>query len=531
MPFQQTVPSELWETVESLKGIYGMPSSGGGVNQEQIDFITKTFGIATGFQPYDLSSAAYYLIPTFSPLRNRLPRLHLQGSNMEFKSVTNPDTGNTPGLVAEGQAPTTISTQTADVITQFKQYGIRSDPVTYAQLFAGAGKAGDFNVDSRAIAAANLLKALFIKEERLILGGVGASAQIATTTTSPNNGFDFTIGGAIGAAPAGGTLTAQTTGGTIGASVAVDVQYVAVSSYAIATGMGTVSGSIAYSTSTGGQSLPQTADLTTTVSSGTTNSVLFTPPSGSTVNGKPIIGWVVYVGDAGSTGAHYYFGFTAGAPLTITSVPTSGQQTPTTDNSYGTVSGGTGSSVEGAFNGIIPWILGTGSGATITAVNAKPTLDTYQNAFQSAFSSAFADPDMFLVSPADLNYLTNLLTGTNGGQPYWFAANQGTAQGNMTAGFRVSRFINPVTSRELSVDVHAYLPAGTALALTMQLPAWYVGNNVPDTWIWGGSMDYLEIDYQPAPNYVNYVSDILCLGGIHCFLPSQNLIWTGLATS
>ena len=82
-----------------------------------------------------------------------------------------------------------------------------------------------------------------------------------------------------------------------------------------------------------------------------------------------------------------------------------------------------------------------------------------------------------------------------------------------------------------ALDVHAYLPAGTALALTMQLPAWYVGNNVPDTWIWGGSMDYLEINYQPAPNYVNYVSDILCLGGIHCFLPSQNLIWTGLATS
>ncbi len=86
MAYNQTVPQEIWETVESLKGIYGSPS-GAGVNQDQIDYVQKTFGISTGFQPYDLSAAAYYLIPTFSPIRNRLPRLHLQGSNMEFKSV------------------------------------------------------------------------------------------------------------------------------------------------------------------------------------------------------------------------------------------------------------------------------------------------------------------------------------------------------------------------------------------------------------------------------------------------------------
>ncbi len=433
--------------------------------------------------------------------------------------------------MAEGQAPTTIATQTADVITQFKQYGIRSDPVTYAQLFAGAGKAGDFNVDSRAVAAANLLKALFIKEERLILGGVGLASQVTPSSAAPNNGFDFTVGGPIGNAPAGGSVAAQTTGGTIGASVAVDVQYVGVSSYAIASGMSTVAGSIVYGSTQAGQSLPQTADLTVTTGTGTTNSVVFTPPSASASAGLPIIGWAVYVGDAGSAGAHYFSGFTSGGPFTITSIPTSGQQTPTTDQSYGAVTGGTGSSVEGAFNGVIPWILGKNSGATVTAVNGKPTLLNYQDAFATAFANAFADPDMMLVSSADLNTLTNLLLPSTGGQPYWFAANQGTSQGDVTAGFRVARFLNPVTSRIMDVDVHAYLPQGTALALTMQLPAWYVGNNVPDTWIWGGSMDYLEIDYQPAPNYVNYVTDILCLGGIHCFLPSQNLAWTGLATS
>lgn len=526
MAYQAAVPQDIWETVQALKGVFGN-SDGTGYNSEQIDFIAKTFGISSGFQPYDLSAAAYYLIPTFSPIRNRLPRLHLQGSNMEFKSVTNPDTGNATGLMPEGGTPTSIATQFADVITQFKAYGVRSDAVTFEQLFAGAGKAGDLNVDSRAIAVANLLKKQFILEERLMLGGVGAQAQIATTTASPNNGFDFTIGGPIGHAPPGGTEASSSTGGTIGADT-VDIQYCAVSSWGIAAGMGTVQGSIGYGTTQQGQSLPQSADLTTAALTGSTNSVTFTPPN-KAGTGFAILGWAVYVGIAGQGGAHYYYGFTTGKPLVITSIPTTGQQTPTTDYSYAAVTGGTGSSVEGSFNGILPWLFGTGTNATIVEVNGVPTLANYQNGFVTAFENYFADPDGFWVSAADLNTLTGLLTGNNSGQPYWFAANQGNPQGDMVAGFRVSRFLNPVTSRLLPVDVHAYLPQGTAMALTIDLPPWFVGNNVPSTWIWGGNMDYLEIDYQPTPDFRKFATDIECVGALHCFYPAQNIAFTGLS--
>lgn len=402
--------------------------------------------------------------------------------------------------------------------------------MTFQQLFAGAGKAGDFNIDSRAVAATLLLEKLFITEERLILGGNGSASQITTSTASPNNGFDFSIGGPVGHAPAGGTTTTSTTGGSIAATTAVDVQYCAVSSWAIPSAMGTTTGTIPYSSTQNGQSLAQSSDLTITTGSGSTNSVTFTPPDQTTSN-LPIIGWAVYVGDAGQSGAHYYSGFTTGQPLVIKTIPTTGQEPPTTDYSYGSVSGGSGSSVEGAFNGIIPWLMGSGSNATLVNAAGKPTLATYQNAFTNAFNSAFADPDLFLMNASDLDYLTGLLTGNNAGQPYWFAANQGNAQGDMVAGFRVSRFLNPATSRIMPIDVHAYMPQGTALALTMQLPAWYVGNDVPNTWVWGGSMDYLEIDYQPTPDYVKYTTDIMCQGAIHCFLPSQNILWTGLAAS
>ncbi|WDL96940.1 hypothetical protein [Alicyclobacillus sp. ALC3] len=529
MQYGQSVPQELWETVEALKGVFAA-QDGAALSNDQMDLITKTFGVDSGFHPYDLAPVAMYLQPVFSPLRNRMPRLHLQGTNMEFKSVLNVDTNNVSGIVAEGKLAPAIATQFADVTTHFKAYGVSSDPVTFEQLYVGAGKAADFNVDSRAIAAANLLKAMFIKEERLMLAGVGSQQQIITSTGSPDNGFAFTIGGAMGNAPDGGSLAAVTTGGQIPASTAVYGVYSAVSSYAVPTGMATNSGLITPTTTQFGQSKPNQTAMSATTGSGTsTNALTFTPPSYS--GPLPVLGWVLYLG-TNSNGPFYAAGYTTGAPLTVTSVPTSGQQAPTTDTSAGTVAnGGTGSSVEGSMNGVLAWIYGTGSQATIKQVNGQPTLATYQNAFTDAFDNAFADPDEFWLNSKDLLFLTGLLTGNNSGQPYWFAAQQGSDQGNMTAGFRVSRFMNPTTSKIMPVNVHAYLPQGTSIALTTELPAWYVGNNVPDVWTWGGAMDYLEVDYQPTANNKQWISEIECVGAIHCFLPSQNILWSGLSAS
>ncbi len=522
MPYG-SVAAELFDTVQALKGVFG---SGTDFSNEQIDFIAKTFGISSGFQPYDLSAAAYYLQPVFSPFRNRMPRLHLQGRNMEFKSVTNVDTGDASGVMGEGLAPASIATQFADVTTQFKAYGLRSDPVTFEELYAAVGKAGDFNVDARAVAVANLLKALFVKEERLILGGVGATAQVSTSGAAPANGLNFTIGGAMGNAPAGGSLAASTTGGSIAASTAVYGYYTAVTACAIPTGMPTTSGSLAYATSNAGESLPQSSEMSVTTGSGTsTNSLTFTPPNYS--GPAPVIGWKLYLG---ATGAEKYAGFTTGAPLVITAVPSTGATVPSADSSAVTsVSGGTGSSVEGMFNGILAWLYGTGSGATIQQVNGAITLAAINAALSSAFATAFADPDALWVAAQDMPKFTSIVIGNSSGQPYFFAAPQGDAQGDVTGNFKVARYLNPVTGKRMPVNVHAYLPQGTALALTDQLPPWYVGNNVPDVWVWGGNMDYLELDLQPSPNYRKFVTDLQCVGAIHCFLPSQNVVLSGIA--
>lgn len=85
--FPSPVAADLQATVDALKGFYANPAAGGGVNQEQLEYVQKLFGVSSGFQPYDLSQQAYTYQPVFCPIRNRMPRMHLQGVNMEFKSI------------------------------------------------------------------------------------------------------------------------------------------------------------------------------------------------------------------------------------------------------------------------------------------------------------------------------------------------------------------------------------------------------------------------------------------------------------
>lgn len=531
------ITEDLFQTVESIKGIFGDPAAQGW-NSEQLQNIQKTFGISSSFVPYDLSQAAYFYQPVFCPLRNRLPRLHLQGVNMEFKAIVNTNLNNTIPLMAEGVMASAITTQFADVTTYFKAYGLSSDPATFEILYGAVAKAGDFSVDARAVAAANLLKTVFLAEERLMLGAVGSGTQVSFANTSPNNGLVFTIGGLAGAAPSGGTIVGTVaSGGSISSSDTVYLYYTMVTSDAIPNGMPNNGAKIPFATSTAGESLPQATELSVALS-GSQNAVIWTPPSYS--GPYPAIGWKVYVGTSGGNSSAYYAAFTTGAPVTVLTVPTTGSNPPTTDHSAtvnaNSITGYTGSSVEGYFNGILAWLYATTSNtgaqgaAILQQINGAMTLSAIQDGFTTAFDTGFADPEELWFNGHDVKTLTNLLVGNNAGQPYWFVANQGPAQGDMVAGFKVGRFMNPVTGRIIPVSVHAYLPQGTAMGLSIQLPPWFPGNNVPSVWTWGGNMDYLQIDYQPTPNTKKWISEIECVGAIHCFLPSQNILFTGISS-
>jgi hypothetical protein len=517
---QMNIATDLREVVTALQGAFGTGRNTATLDKDVMADLAK-FGIGSGMQPYDLAEYAVFLQPVFSPLRNSVPRLRRRGRNFQAKSVVNVDTNNTSGIATEGQLAPAIATQFADVSSYFMAYGVSSDPVTMEQLYAGQGNNGDFSIDSRAVAVANLLKAQFLKEERLFLGGVGSTSQVYSVNNAPTNGMNLGFGGAMGTAPAGGTVTASSSAGTIPAAT-YSLVYTAVSAFAIPTGMGTNQGSILYGSSNAGESLPVGTALSATLSAA--GELTFTPPA---YNGPvPVLAYKLYVqlGD----GKYHYAGYTTGAPLTITVLPTTAAITPpATDQTASVGSGPNG--LNGSFNGILSWIFATGSGATIQQANGALTLSDVNTAFSNAFSNQFANPDRLYCSAHDIQTLTGLLTGTNGGQPYWFAANQGPAQGDLTANFRVSRYLNPVTSKIIPVDVHAYLPQGIIFGITEQFPDWYVGNNVPDVWTWVGAMDYLEIDYQPISSNPQWISEIRNFGALHCFLPSQNLAITGIS--
>src|SRR5579872_497902 len=315
-----------------LKGVYADPAS-----KLDVGDIAKTFGLSSGFQPYNLAPYAVILQPVFSPIRNRLSRQKGQGKMAEFKAVTSVDTSGANGVAVEGQVASTIATQFADVQISFESFGLASDPVTYEQLWAGQGKAGDFDVDSRALAVANLLKAVMNIEEKLIMFGLGASGQIATT-----GGDSWTFGGPIGNSPQ--ASLAAGTSGTLTGTVYVK--------QTVVTGMGESTAAAAVSNAFG------------TASNG---SLVVTPVAPSN---KPVLGYNIYVSSDNVT-YHKYVptpaqanGYsTNGAPVTITAIPGSSVAPPTVDSS--------GSS--NAFNGIWSYLFAGGSGAQITALNAQLT--------------------------------------------------------------------------------------------------------------------------------------------------------------
>ena len=472
------VPAELRETVSMLKGVWADPDARKGVSPD----LAKTFGLSSGFQPYNLAPYAVILQPVFSPIRNKLSRQKRQGKNFEFKSITAVDTSGQTGVALEGQVAGQITTQTADVTIGFESYGLASDPVTYEQMWAGEGRPGDFSVDSRALAVANLLKAVMIAEEKLILFGLGAANQITSS-----GGQSWTFGGLVGnaATPA----IAAGTSGSLTGTVYVKTTQV--------TGMG--------------ESLPSNA-VSNNFGTASNGSLTVTPALKSNT---PVLKYNVY---ASTDGTNFKLqGSTNGAPYALTSFNSGGAAPPTADASGST----------SAFAGIWSYLFAAGSGAALNNVAGQLTsLDPINVVLENIWNNAFGDPDDVWMNAHEVRTISKLLVGS--GSPYYLTYDD-AGQRDVVGNARVSRILNPVTSKVMPVNVHAYIPQGNVLVTSTALPAWYVGNNVPSVWGMELTQDYIEIDYEPTRAAPTWQSEIRCYGGLSCYVPSVNGLAYGIA--
>jgi hypothetical protein len=481
------VPAELAETIQMLQaGIWANDRG----RKTMLPDLQKTFNLASGFQPYDLSPLAFILTPTFSPFRNLTPRNQRQGSNYEFKAITALDTGNASIVATEGVLANAITTQFADVTTKFVPYGLSSDPVTWEQQMAGEGRdPGAFNVDSRALATANLLKQVMIQEEKQMWWGVGASTQIVGANSGADDGDNWTVGGAVGTGTAP-TLAAGTSGTMTGTVYVVTTQV---------TGQGEGIVSSAASNNFG---------------TPTNGSLTITP---NLKAGTYALNFKVYASTNGTN--YYYQGTTNGAPFTLKSVSTGGAIPPTVDNSYSS----------GAFSGVYSYVFGSNTGGqTSNVAGVLSSMSPINTLLQNLWVNSYADPDGAWCHANEIETISTFLVGS--GQPYYFTY-QDSGQRDIVANARASRILNPYTQKVFPLNVHAYWTQGSIAFISNQVPAWYVGANIPGVWAQELTADYTEIDYPPISTQPTWLSEIRCYGALSCYIPKVNGVLWGIESA
>ncbi len=414
--------------------------------------ITKAFtspsSPTSGLAEYNLEQGARLLYPVTTELRNMIPReVGQAGVQANWRAITavNPN-GENIG-VSEGNRGGYNSYTEVDRYAKFVELGLE-DYVTWKAERA----AGNFqNLDELAVQM--LLQATMEAEEKIILGGFG-SVSLGTTPTPT-----------VSVASTGGTLPAQS-----GLLTCVALTH-----------RGTLQSSVA-----NGVKVPYTrtnADGSTDTVNGfsakpSTGAAATTTGSTSTVSGSvtPVPGAFAYAWYYGVSGSQLLAAITSINSVVITAAPSGTQNLsalPTTDTSADSL----------VFDGLVAQMVASGSGSYLNSL-ATGTLGTgttltstgsgtggiaeFDAAIESFFNNYRLIPTDIWISGADQRGIKNLiLQGNTNLQPFFQ-----DGQGNVRAGARVRTYSNPIGygNTDLDLHVHPFLPQGTVLFTTKQVP-------------------------------------------------------------
>lgn len=462
------------------------------ITQETIDLAKEAFGQGqalakdnttqgynqnTGLIGYSLEAPSKKLFPVLTPFRNTLPRVKPKvASNIaHWKAIMGINTTNQRASTGFGYAGNLISTRTKDFAAAYQTISL-GDSV---QLDAEKMSQGFENI--RATASVNLLYALMMQEEIMLLGGQ-----------------NFTLG-----TPTAPTITVSNVGGSIGA---VNV--------AIAVAARTMQGYF-----DGQSSMPSTA-ATTGALTGATNSLSATVPY---VPGAVCYDW--YVGIAGGT--LYYYGTTAVNKITgITTVPTQAATSTgismcnvpivAANGAIATTSAmlAADNSVDAnSFNGLIASLIGdynsagqfvqhgTGSscGAYVKSCDGNSlsatqgTIDQIDAGLQYLWATSKVSPDKIMCNAMDHVNISNKIIAS-GGVYTMYRPDQLSERQNSIGGQLVSTFINKaVNGRPIELVTHPWLPQGTILGTCDTLP--YPNNEVENIMEVETLEEYTQYDY------------------------------------
>jgi hypothetical protein len=316
------------DTVDLVKKAQGNPI-------DQIpDEIRKGYTQALGLVMYNLEAPAKLLVPVITPLRNRIARVGGgMGTAVNWKAITGINVNKLAGGVSEGNRGGVIATTVSPYIAAYKVIGFE-DYVTFEANLAGK----NFD-DVKARAVENLLRALMIYEESLLLGG-NSSLGLGTTPTPTvaNAG----TGGSIGAATYNIAAVALTLEGFMSSSVAGGVP--ASVSRTNADG----------STDTYGGGSAQKSATAATTTTGSTSVI--------TASVAPVRGAVGYAWYGGTAGNECLQAITSINSVSLTAIATGNQALsalPSSDSSQNAL----------VYDGLISQVFG-GASASLTSVQS-----------------------------------------------------------------------------------------------------------------------------------------------------------------
>jgi hypothetical protein len=156
----------------------------------------KAFNQALGLVYYDLEPVAKQLYPVITPIRNKVPRVRGDGGTAtHWKAVTGININLLSPGVEEGKRGGVVTTSEQDFVASYKGIGLE-DYVTFEAEWAGE------NFDNiRALAVENLLRAMFIAEEQVLLNANGGGLPLSICPTP----VATLITSGVGSMSAGGT--------------------------------------------------------------------------------------------------------------------------------------------------------------------------------------------------------------------------------------------------------------------------------------------------------------------------------------
>ena len=485
---------------------------GPSISDETVDLVraamadtTRAITTATGFIGYELEAPAKVIVPVITPLVNMLPRRKGSGIDVvRWKAITSFDTTRSWGTLADGGSPSQVSYSVAAM-----QNTLQTIAVGNSVSFQAQWRGRSLEADVRARRTAELLYQLKITEERWLLG---ASALLMVPPAPMAS--QTATGGAVGA----GTYWVKTT--------AVNAQ-------------GQTTGSAA------------SASVVTTGTTSTITVTIFTVPNATQYN--------VYIGSGASLPADSAMWLQAsisganalqpavGANVTLQdglTIMPSGEVQPayfkvtltvavaTTGTALSTVAANTAKTfVDGSGNplmwdGLIAQALlnaTQGNGATLGAQVAQPAaadgrlaLSDVDNLLAAMYLQAAGDPDYIIMNPLDNVRLTNLVVGA--GQLRYVVQSQGGDQGDLTAQYRVTRYLNKTTGKEMPIILDRYCPQSTMVFLPMSIPFPVAEQNTAievetNQEYWGVDFAITDSNFKFA-DYVDETVKVYFLGGL-----------------